>query len=199
MEESLRIDRLAQKVESTLEALPDEKLPDSLLISIIFKALEIGTLTMESALKTLQHHGITLRAEYHFQKELQEPMNPDVQTNLSNETENNLLSEPTPSNSSLFQQRSEDSPIMEPQNPAEQNPFYFPNLISRPAKSWEAAAKRTELSDFDKELLTHYIKLLNLTEKSNQLKKIPIYITSYKRAIEHLKDIFIKRLVCPSL
>jgi len=192
-EESLRIDRLAQEVESTLEALPDETLPDSLLISIIFKALEIGTLTMESALKTLQHHGITLRAEYHFQKELQEPMNPDVQTNLSNETENNPP-EPTPSNSSLFQQHSaiEDSPIMEPQNP-----FEFPNLISRPAKSWEAAAKRTEPTDFDKELLTHYVKLLNLTEKSNQLKKIPIYIISYKRAIEHLKEIFIKRLIVP--
>jgi hypothetical protein len=103
----------------------------------------------------------------------------------------------TPSDSSLFQQHStiEDSPIMEPQNPAE-NPFDFPNLISRPAKSWEAAAKRTEPTDFDKELLTHYIKLLNLTEKSNQLKKIPIYITSYKRAIEHLKEIFFKRLVC---
>jgi hypothetical protein len=110
-EESLRIDHLAQKVESTLEALPDEILPDSLLISVIFKALEIGTLTIESALKTLQHHGITLRAEYHFQKELQEPMNPDVPPNLSNETENKLPSEPTPSDSTLFQQHStiEDS------------------------------------------------------------------------------------------
>jgi len=69
-EESLRIDRLAQNVESTLEALPpNEILPDPLLINVVFKALEIGTLTMESALKTLEHHGITLRAEYHFQKD----------------------------------------------------------------------------------------------------------------------------------
>jgi hypothetical protein len=109
-------------------------------------------------------------------------MNPDVQTNLSND----LPSEATPSNSSV-----EVSPIMD----SAENPFDFHGLISRPAKSWEAAAKRTDPTDFDKDLLTHYISLLNLTGKSNQLKKIPIHITSYKRAIEHLKEIFIKRLV----
>jgi hypothetical protein len=157
---------------------------------------------MESALKTLQHHGITLRAEYNFQKEPLEPMNLDVQTNLStSDTEINLLSETTPSNSSLFQPLSanEDNPTMEPQIPVTESSFYFPTLISQPAKTWEAAAKRSDLTDFDKELSKRYKNLLNLTESSNQVKKLPIYISSYKRASDHLKDIFIKRLVCPSL
>lgn len=185
---------MAQQIDSTLKELRTKKISDSFFLMIIFKALEIGTLTSETALSTLQTHGFALRPEYaHSQKDLPEPMNIDVENSFSNDTETTFLSETT--HSSACSPNEDIDPRLL-QSPIIDNSFKYPIFISHPTTSWEAAAKNTNKdANFD-ELLRRYKSLLHFTEKSNQVKSIPIGITSFKRAFEHLTTVFIPRLVC---
>ncbi len=186
---------MAQQVDKSLTTLINAKVDDTQIIMLIFKSLEIGTLTTQSTMNSLEQHGISFHINrQYFHQELPNDLifEASLHTNdIPSATYNN---DP---NTHINNNNDQDIP----NNKNDQDNINFSEYIAQPTKAWTQAYNLFR-SNADanaslkyENLLTTYKNLMNLTSTSTSVKQLPKGISTFKRAFEHLKAIFIPRLV----
>lgn len=175
---------MAQQIDVSLKSLVKAKADVSLVTTLIFKAVEIGTLTTQSALKALDHCGLSVHHKRdYFHQDIISTTLPRINYHNSDTTADSI-----PNNESNDYEDPMDNDIT----------HTFDNFIAHPTTAW---LKSYEASHPDansqecKNLLNGYKSLLSLTENSSNVKFIPKCINNFKRAFLHIQNIFIPRLV----
>jgi hypothetical protein len=185
---------MAKQIDVSLKSA---KADVSLVTTLIFKAVEIGTLTTESALKALDQCDLSVHrnSDYFHQDKIPTPLPminsplPNNQIQTLNYNNSDTTTDSIPNN--------EDNDFDDPMD--NDITHTFDNFIAHPTTAW---LKSYEASHPDansqecKNLLNGYKSLLSLTENSSNVKFIPKCINNFKRAFLHIQNIFIPRLVC---
>ncbi len=162
---------------------------------VIFKSLEIGTSTTQSIMNSLERHGISILFNLqYFHQELPDdlifeasPRADDIPSSTYNDDPNTHIGH-----------NKNDQGIHNNKN--DQDNINFKEYIAQPTKAWPQAYNLFRSNEDAntslkyENLLTAYKNLMN-TSASTSVKQLPKGISTFKRAFEHLKAIFIPRLV----